>query len=462
VSQVAAFHEAANRLDAAQVVWWLSDGAALGAVRDGGFVPSDPDVDIGYRAADHPSVLAAFDDIERLPTADVQYRIGRTKVDLHPHFDDGDTVWFPLGTDRRRFRYRFPLFDLQPAVFHGRPVLLPSPTDRYLTAHYGDDWHVPQAGWRWDTSPPCVEPDVGHRVSVTIMAHPKRQAWAEQLADQLGCPVVWDRHNNVWDTARRAWLSYLPGTAHHLVVQDDAVLTDGLADNLPAVLSARPGQPVSLATIGYRLKGRLREWEQTAARHERWFPLETGVATVALAVPTVDIPKMIADCDRMGSKHDDVRIASWFRQQCRPVWHTVPSLVDHRDSDVNPTLVAGNGRPGVCRAAVGFVDTMPHVDWMEGVMMADGHATFLHVKTRKPATVQVGSKGWQVMSASPVWRQIDPAPGEEPEPGPAEVVEVPNLGEAASGPVALGGGWYDVHGERVRGADAAREAWAAG
>jgi phosphorylcholine metabolism protein LicD len=150
--------DVAQRLDTAGIVWWLSDGSALGCHRDGGFIASDLDVDLGVWKED---IAAASDVLGGKSGRDRPHQLWRydygVKVDVHGHEREGDTVFFRLG-NKSELRYVFPayLFDgLASAEFYGRPVLTPSPIEDYLVAHYGD-WETPTSKWRWDASPPCL------------------------------------------------------------------------------------------------------------------------------------------------------------------------------------------------------------------------------------------------------------------------------------------------------------------
>jgi phosphorylcholine metabolism protein LicD len=150
--------KAAVRLDVNGVQWWLSDGSALGCHRDGAFIPSDHDIDIGVWIEDLPKVSnILWGDLKRDRPHQV-WRIDRgIKVDVHGHERDGDTVFFRLG-NKSELRYVFPayLFDsFEDKEFYGRPMPMPSPIEDYLTAHYGD-WETPTSKWRWDQSPPCL------------------------------------------------------------------------------------------------------------------------------------------------------------------------------------------------------------------------------------------------------------------------------------------------------------------
>lgn len=160
-AQVEAFRRAAKILDMAGVAWWLSDGAVLGAVRGGGFVATDPDVDLGLWADAMPTArkafLAAGWPLKRDRAGQVWALHDGVKVDLHGHRVDGDRVSYELA--RGRLAYVFPshLFgDLAPVTFCGIEARMPHPTETYLALHYGPDWRTPRARWRWDADPPCI------------------------------------------------------------------------------------------------------------------------------------------------------------------------------------------------------------------------------------------------------------------------------------------------------------------
>lgn len=155
--QVDAFRDAADVLDAAGVEWWISDGAVLGHVRDGGFLATDPDVDIGFWVDDLAVVEQAFAEWRRLPSSDFKLIRDRVSVDLHAHERDGDQVFFGLGNGKYRYVFPADLFDeLAEAEFCDRRVRMPSPPEKYLEVHYGWEWRTPVANWQWDADPPCL------------------------------------------------------------------------------------------------------------------------------------------------------------------------------------------------------------------------------------------------------------------------------------------------------------------
>lgn len=160
-AQVAAFRAAADGLTAAGVTWWLSDGTVLGHIREGRFLDTDPDVDLGVWIGDMPAArvaLARLGTVTRDRTHQLNVAVGGVKVDVHGHERHGDRVWFRLGR-RSELRYSFPaaLFErMQPTIFYLRRTLMPAPPEDYLAAHYGPDWLTPVARWRWNEDPPCL------------------------------------------------------------------------------------------------------------------------------------------------------------------------------------------------------------------------------------------------------------------------------------------------------------------
>lgn len=153
----------ARLLSAAGVRFWLCDGSALGAVREGRFLPTDRDIDLGVWPADRVRLLAAFTRagrVMRRVTPTQLQPVAKTKIDIHVHTplpDDPGRVFYRLGK-RGRVAYAFDaaLFaELQPIELHGVRTLVPPP-DAYLTAHYGPDWRTPRPKWRYDRDPACV------------------------------------------------------------------------------------------------------------------------------------------------------------------------------------------------------------------------------------------------------------------------------------------------------------------
>ena len=177
------------------------------------------------------------------------------------------------------------------------------------------------------------------KLSVAVMAHPKRRPLVEDLLRRLevDAKVVWDRKNNRWDTGRRSLLAFDPGASHHLVIQDDAVPAPDLIDALHCYLPYVPKRcPVSL--YAGRV-GRFLAKMNAATREDTSWMIMPGVNWgPGLVIPTYHIPALVAFGDMRPEPNYDLRISRYFESQKIKCWYTVPSLVQHRDS---PSLVPG-------------------------------------------------------------------------------------------------------------------------
>lgn len=179
------------------------------------------------------------------------------------------------------------------------------------------------------------------RVSAAIMAHPSRKEWVEPLMLKLGIDAgqhvdaVWDRVNDCWDTARRAWLAYDPGATHHLVIQDDAEPSRDLIRGVERALEFTPAESIMSLYVGTR-RPMAHSVERVVRRATEAKPsfiamngLHWGVAVV---IPVPEIRAMVDWCDIQTIRGDDNRIRRYFITQKKwPTWCPWPSLVDHRD-----------------------------------------------------------------------------------------------------------------------------------
>lgn len=170
------------------------------------------------------------------------------------------------------------------------------------------------------------------KVSVTVMAHPKRTDWATDLASKLDCGITWDNSNNVWDTARRSWLSYDKSATHHLVIQDDALVCLDFLDAAQNAAAMAPNWPICFSAIEYKVSKQF--YRRAMANGDTWYPVSgRGVSAVSLMIPTRMIGGMLEGCQDIDTEHDDVRISQYFKRRGTPVLLSVPSLVDHRKSE---------------------------------------------------------------------------------------------------------------------------------
>ena len=173
-------------------------------------------------------------------------------------------------------------------------------------------------------------------LQIAIMAHPRRSQFVPYLLKRLGhsTPVIYDQKSNIWDTCRRAWLAGLEaaqenGASHVAVVQDDALVCDGFRKQAEDFIAKHPGEYVYSFYAGKMLATRIRE-----ARRKRRDYVEGGFIfnEVALCLSVDVIERMVAYCDERGATTDQ-DITKWMKTARHTVLYSVPSLIDHRDTE---------------------------------------------------------------------------------------------------------------------------------
>lgn len=176
-------------------------------------------------------------------------------------------------------------------------------------------------------------------LSVSVMMHPSREHFRGYLLERLGdVPVIVDDGAGVWATCRRAWQQRDTAADFHLVVQDDAlVCQDFTARAITALEAMRTGHACSFYF------GRRAAYDQLAPDALRLGAIVLPQLHWGLAVclPRDLVEPMLAfgDAYDAAAHLDDTRIKAFLCSRGVPVWHPVPSLVDHRAE--LPSLVTG-------------------------------------------------------------------------------------------------------------------------
>lgn len=325
---------------------------------------------------------------------------------------------------------------------------------------FGDAFTVHHWSHARDGKPPQLVDVRDPVVSVAITAHPKRRAWAEQLARELEVEPTWDRGRGRWDTARRAWLSYNPDATHHLVVEDDIILGQRFLEGLIEAIREVPTSPIVPFTMRYRIAGeRQQRYLQSIDEGRSWFIDRQSMSSQAIVLPIADIEEMVAFADPLEGRGNDMRPRAFYEHHQVQVWHTLPSLVQHR-TDENPTLAGSQARE-VPRNSMFYLDgrcatdvdwTVPAIDTkdLQGVVMAK----FRNVRTGGVKTVTNAnlvrsyrhSSRWEELE-DPVAEAVETTASEAAEPQPESSVAAPVLDQ---GPwpyvevLYVGGGWFEV------------------
>jgi hypothetical protein len=317
-------------------------------------------------------------------------------------------------------------------------------------------------------------------ISVAVMAHPRRAAWVPELAEQIGGDptIVWDRHNDRWDTGRRSLLAYHKDATHHVVIQDDAIVCRDLLPALAVAAEHSGTRPVGLYTGNLRPSHHLVAAKLAAARHggTPWWEGEGPWWGVGIMLPTADIPQLVAWGDTKPQiANYDMRISRWYLSQNRPCIYTVPSLVEHRHGDDNPSLIPGRTATNRCaRWFIGEDRSALGIDWsvcpddrppprpLGPVRPVDGQLwnggpmnVYRHVRTGNEVKTIPGSTAERRLIDRPQhWQRVN-----LPDPEPADEPVLAGVDEAVDA-AATGAGWYRTpDGGKVRGRDAAVEAW---
>ena len=166
------------------------------------------------------------------------------------------------------------------------------------------------------------------QITSTIMTgSPDRSGWVNGIKDQMpDAEVVVDyARRGVWVTARRCWRKGLgAGGTHHLVMQDDIVLSPNFAAGIRNAVEARPNSPLTFFCVGKAMRQAYEAGHTWARTYGPWGQ--------AILMPRAMVGKFLRwECHhvRPEIKWDDYRVALFCAKNDIECWATVPSLVEH-------------------------------------------------------------------------------------------------------------------------------------
>ncbi|MDA1004058.1 MAG: LicD family protein [Chloroflexi bacterium] len=177
--------EAKQIFDDHGVVFFLRQGTALGAIRDGALIPWDDDLDLGSIIGMH-----GFDEPQIAPVVEA-FRAIDCYVEVHPEglYTSVKIMKYRIRIDWQCYRVLkgtiahypgvpFPirLFErFEDATIDGVTYRVPSPSDDYLQLKYGPGWRTPkQAGYEkdvLDAMPSGEIPGRAGRLQRFVLAH---------------------------------------------------------------------------------------------------------------------------------------------------------------------------------------------------------------------------------------------------------------------------------------------------
>lgn len=226
-------------------------------------------------------------------------------------------------------------------------------------------------------------------VAFQVMAHPKRAAWAEEIAAELDCPITWDQVGHAWDTGKRALRDGAETGADNVcVIQDDVILSEGLRESVEALVQHTGHHPVGLYAG---------ESPRTTAALAHcvgpWYAAAGPIYGPGLVIPTHDIEAIIKFGDKKQMTSYDTRINHFYTQKRIWCYYTVPSLVQHRTG--HGSLIRRNGRD---RTAPTFGSGLG-VDWSVEPQVLDHQRLYPRVEVTKDGrkkVVRQGTKAWKM------------------------------------------------------------------
>lgn len=160
-------------------------------------------------------------------------------------------------------------------------------------------------------------------VSISIMAHKSREEFIPYLEEKLGeCKVFIDDGSlGVKKNSIRCWESYDKSEEYHLVIQDDAIITEDFHKKLNKYISKKP-EILSLFLSK-------RTYPQTTKKGI--FRVRKALTGgVGIVMKTKHIKGLIKYMNSQTMENDDTLISHYFRKKGIIIKYTDPSLLDHR------------------------------------------------------------------------------------------------------------------------------------
>lgn len=243
------------------------------------------------------------------------------------------------------------------------------------------------------------------------MGHPERDGFILELQEALpDAELKLDRGFGRWDTGARAMETYDPAASHHLVIQDDAILSRDLMAACEDVVAATGDERVVSLYMGgsrpyaNRVVPALQRARRLGATFiEGWGPWWG----VGILFPTKLIDDCLAWCaKRTNIDNYDLRVGAWFKTQRRRCFYTVPSIVDHRPVDENPSLVPGRHANRQARYFIGADRSGTEIDWTAGVVGIDDKVVFRHVTTGRTTTAKPQSPHFVRLERARAWEIV--------------------------------------------------------
>lgn len=199
------------------------------------------------------------------------------------------------------------------------------------------------------------------KISVSIMTHFDRRPHAKELRTKLKSMwfeevnIVYDTGLGEWDTGKRCLEQGIGKADWHVILQDDAIISDTFYENLYYAIINVPERNLLSLYLGkvrpYRTQVNT-AFHRAMARGSSWVRTSTLLWGVGIAIPTEDIEGILENADKYPTLLYDRRIGQYYANNNRKVYNSTISLVDHNYE--LPSLV-GHDKPGPARVCHRFV-----------------------------------------------------------------------------------------------------------
>ncbi len=194
------------------------------------------------------------------------------------------------------------------------------------------------------------------KISYSIMAHPNRKEWAEELARELDCEIYWDTNNTIWHTCRGAWQLADRTSDYHFVIQDDAILCRNFKQRVQELVEKSIEHNGETAFQLYFGRGRflLNKSDREKAIKQGYYVRTLCAWGVAIGMPTKLIDEMIRFGNGYYAWQDDTKIKNFLKSKGIKTVFPTPCLVDHKWS---PTLTPCPVMDNYDRTSDMFIDS---------------------------------------------------------------------------------------------------------
>ena len=205
------------------------------------------------------------------------------------------------------------------------------------------------------------------------MGHPKRLEFIKELSPKLGNPtIVLDKYNDRWETGKRALLSHKKGAKWHMIIQDDAIICKDLIKGALNAAKCAGIRPIGLYLGNPRPHPEIvgPALEEAIRKKCRWIEMQGPWWGVGIIIPVCHIEAIVKFGDKEEHPNFDRKIARFYDDLGIKCWYPVPSLVDHRPEDENPSLVRDRSGNRKARLFIGQENSAQEIVWDKTLVKA--------------------------------------------------------------------------------------------